>query len=357
MFSTRASGENRRSRIGLSLIFLGAVHLAALCSGFLSPYDPEVQHREYPFAAPTRIHILDSRGQLHFRPFVYALAGRPEKPGAYDEDKSRIYPVRFFAAERTPSNAGARRSRHLFGVEEPAHLFLLGTDAFGRDQFSRMLYGGRISLFSGIVAAAVSLGLGLLLGSLAGFYGSWLDEVIMRFAELLLALPWLYCLLAIRAFLPLSVSPERTFLLLILVIGLRGWARPARLIRGVTLSAKERDYVLASRGLGASKTHLLVRHILPETCGVVLTQAALLIPQYILAEVTLSFLGLGVGEPVPSWGNMLASLQHYNVMSSYWWMSLPGLILIPTSYAYYVLADAWHGQSLVGGSTRVRAAD
>ncbi len=132
--------------------------------------------------------------------------------------------------------------------------------------------------------------------------------------------------------------------MLVLVIGMVGWARPARLIRGVLLSAKERNYVLAARGFGASDFYLLRRHVLPEAYGLLLTQAALLAPQYILAEVTLSFLGLGVGEPVPSWGNMLASLQKYYVLTSYWWMFVPGLALVSVFLLYYQLCKVLQEQ-------------
>jgi peptide/nickel transport system permease protein len=180
------------------------------------------------------------------------------------------------------------------------------------------------------------------LGGLAGFYGAWVDELIMRVAELFLALPWMYLLFAVRMALPLHIEPAEAFLLVLAVIGLIGWARPARLIRGIVLSAKLRDYVAAARSLGASDLYLLRRHIWPQVLGIVLTQGALLVPQFILAEVTLSFFGLGVGEPVPSWGNMLASLQRYQVLSSYWWMFVPGLALIPVFLLYYALADALH---------------
>ena len=205
-----------------------------------------------------------------------------------------------------------------------------------------MLYGGQISLLAGLLAAGLSLALGLVLGAVAGFYGGWADETLMRGAELFLALPWLYLLFAIRAFLPLQIGPAQAFLLLIVVIGLIGWARPARLVRGVVLSARERDYVRAAKGFGATDIYLLRRHVLPQTFGVLLTQAAILVPQYILAEVTLSFLGLGVGEPVPSWGNMLASLQQYYVLASYWWMFLPGFALVPFFLGYSALANALH---------------
>jgi len=162
----------------------------------------------------------------------------------------------------------------------------------------------------------------------------------MRTTEAFAALPWLYLLLALRAFLPLHMSPAQTFLLLIAVIGILGWGRAARLVRGIVLSAKERNYVVAARGFGATEWYLLRRHVLPQTRGVILTQAAILIPQYILAEITLSFLGLGVAEPVASWGNMLSALQQYSVLTSYWWMILPGLLLVPVFLSYYFLAQS-----------------
>ena len=195
-------------------------------------------------------------------------------------------------------------------------------------------------IFAGLLATVLSLMVGLLMGTLAGFYGGWGDAVIMRGVELFLALPWLYLLLALRAFLPLHTGPRETFLLLIIAIGLVGWARPARLIRGVVLSAKERSHVLAARCFGGSDVYLLRRHVLPETRSVVLTQAALLIPQYVLAEVTLSFLGLGVSEPVPSWGSMLATLQQYHVLVSNSWMFFPGLVLILVFLSYGMLSNA-----------------
>jgi peptide/nickel transport system permease protein len=162
----------------------------------------------------------------------------------------------------------------------------------------------------------------------------------MRCVELCLALPWLYLLLALRGLLPLHTNPEQAFLLFIAVIGLVGWARPARLVRGVVLSVKAGKHLLAARSFGASDLYLLRCHILPEIRGLVLTQAALLIPQYVLAEVTLSFLGLGVGEPVPSWGGMLATLQEYHVLVSKWWMFLPGLMLIPVIVSYGMLSNS-----------------
>jgi len=326
-----------------ALCLLGLVYASTLLAGFLAPYGPLTQNRDLSFAAPTRLHFLDPTGRLHLRPFVYGLTIRSGTFDEYEEDRSRIYFVRFFVPGAPYRIAGLfSGDHHLFGTDSPARLFLFGSDQFGRDLFSRLLYGGQISLFAGLLGAGLSLGVGLVLGGLAGFYGSWVDEAIMRVAELFLALPWLYLLLAVRMALPLQIEPGQAFLLILAVLGLIGWARPARLIRGVVLSARLRDHVLAARGFGASDLYLLRRHVMPQVLGIALTQAALLVPQYILAEVTLSFFGLGVGEPVPSWGNMLASLQRYNVLASYWWMFLPGIALIPVFLLYHLLADALH---------------
>src|ERR1700692_1842461 len=162
--------------------------------------------------------------------------------------------------------------------------------------------------------------------------------------ELFLSLPWLYCLLGIRAFLPLHLSALYTFFLLIGVIGLIGWARPARLVRGLVLSSRNRNYVLSARGFGASDFYLMRRHIFPDVYGILLTQASLLVPRYIAAEVTLSFFGLGVNEPVPSWGNMLSTLQQYSVLISYGWLLAPVAALVGSSVIYSSLADVFHSR-------------
>src|SRR5262249_52499239 len=235
--------------VRVAFAFLALVHVAILAAGFLAPYPYDEQHREYPYQPP---------------------------------------------------------SISVHGTEGAGYRFLLGTDLYGRDILSRVLYGGRVSLFTGLLATGLSLTLGLLLGTAAGFYGGWVDAVVMRSSELLLALPWLYLLFGIRAALPLHISPVQAFFLLIVILGGVGWIRAARMVRGVVLSARERGFVKAARGLGASDVYLMRRHILPLTAATVITQATVLIPQYIVAEVTLSFLGLGVGEPVPSWGNMFS---------------------------------------------------
>lgn len=326
--------------IVLAAVLLGS-HLVILCAGFISPYDPTMQNRELPYAPPTRLHFIGPGG-FHLRPFTYAWV--PAGDG-YQEDRATAYPVRFFARSDPYSFLGLFETNlHLFGVDEPGRVFLFGTDAFGRDVFSRVVWGGQISVAAGIAAAALTLLVGSVIGVIAGYFGGWVDETLMGTTELFLSLPWLYFLLGVRAFLPLHVSPARTFLLLTCVIGLIGWARPARIVRGIVLSARTRNYVAAARGFGGSHFYILRRHILPETFAVLLTQAALLVPRYIAAEAALSFFGLGVSEPTPSWGNMLGELQQYSVLISYGWLLAPAAALFVTSVMYFLLADALHSR-------------
>jgi peptide/nickel transport system permease protein len=331
---------SRRRKIVLWLLVLGGLHGIVLCAGFFAPYDPVEQDRINPYLPPMQLHMVDRQKHLHLRPFVYASRLRPGTFDQYVEDTAQTRPLKFFVAGAPYRLLGFLRARlHLFGAGNE-RIYLLGTDAFGRDQLSRLLFGGQISLFSGLFGAGCTLSIGWCLGAASGYYGGWRDDILMRLAELFLALPWLYLLFAIRAFLPLTVSPLQAFFLIIAVIAAVGWARPARLVRGIVLSAKERDFVRAARGFGASNSYILRRHILPETTSVLLTQAAILIPQYVLAEMTLSFLGLGVPEPVPSWGNLLSNLQQYSVLVSYWWMYLPALVMAPFFLGYLGLASA-----------------
>jgi peptide/nickel transport system permease protein len=332
----------KSKRLYFALSLLAPIHIVILGAAFFSPYDPGLQNRELPFVPPMRLHWI-SHGRFHIRPFVYPYLAVPGRFAVYTPDTKRAAPVYFFVRSTGPRfSGGLHFPWRLFGAHGGTRIFLLGSDEYGRDQLSRILYGAQISLLAGLAAAMLSVGLGLLLGSVSGFYGGLADGGIMRLAELFLALPWLYLLFALRAFLPLDTPPQESFLLVIAAIGFIGWARPARLIRGAVLSAKERNFVLAARGFGASDMYLLRRHVLPQTFGIALTQAGLLIPQYILAEVALSYLGLGMGDTAPSLGNMLAQLQVPGVMSSYWWMLLPAAALIPLLAGYYSLAAALH---------------
>lgn len=321
--------------------FLVVLHVVVIFAGFIAPYNYRSQDRLHPFAPPTRVHLADCSGKMHLRPFVYGLKDSDQGFGNYVEDCSQPLPLRFFVQGDEYSLLGMfHPTLHLFGVDAPAQVNVLGSDGFGRDQFSRLLYGGQVSLFAGLLAALLALSGALAVGSISGLYGGFTDDALMRLAEIAVAVPSFYLLLAVRSLLPLRTGPVVAFLLVVCIIGFLSWARPARLVRGVVLSGRERNFVLAARGFGASRSYLLRRHLMPMTFPVMITQMVVLVPQFILAEVLLSFLGLGISEPFPSWGNMLAYAQQYHILISYSWMLAPGLVLLPVILAYHVLADA-----------------
>ena len=317
------------------LATLLALHLASLFGGFLAPNSAFSQNRHLAWAPPTKLRFFDAEGRFHLRPFIYPLTPDPTAIDGFREDHQNPKPMKFFVPGDEYKLLGLMRTNvHFLAVDRPGRILFLGADGVGRDVFARMLVGGRTSLFAGLLAATVSLALGSAVGLISGFAGGKTDAALMRLLELFLALPWLYFLLAVRAFLPLALPPLGGFFLLIAIIGLIGWSVPARLVRGVVLSAKERLFVTASRSFGTPRSVLLLRHVLPQAFPHIATQASVLAPSYVLAEVTLSFLGLGLSEPHPSWGGLLASLQTYHVLVSYHWMLAPAAPLLLTFICY-----------------------
>lgn len=330
-----------------SAITLLAIHVTVLLGGFLAPNSAQLQNRDLPWAPPSKLRFLDSEGRLHLRPFVYRLIRQPANATHYEEDTTHRFPLRLLATgDRYLLFGVLPTDKHFIGVDPPARLFFFGTDGVGRDVFARTLLGGRISLFAGLLAASLALTLGLLLGGLAGYVGGRTDACLMALVNLFLALPWLYLLLAIRAFLPLNLEPSSSFLILVGMIGFLGWAQPARLFRGLILSTRERLFVTAARGLGARHARLISRHLLPQASGLLQTQAAILIPAYILAEVTLSFLGLGISQPLASWGTLLAELQKYHVLVEHPVLLAPIAPLLLTAVSYFHILKSRPSQAV-----------
>ena len=327
------------------LLWLGGLHAGALGAGFFAPYSYDEQDRSAPLQPPSRLHFAGRESGLHLAPFVCGWKLKSAVEG-YEEDCGNRYPIQVLVSgSRYRLLNAIPTTMHLFGVAPPGAVHLMGTDDFGRDQFSRFLFAGQVSLSAAILACTITVVLATVLGSLAGFYRGWADELIMAASEVSLSLPWLYLLLAVRALLPIDQPPQSAFLIVVCILGLVGWARPARLIRATVLSATEREFVMISRSFGASDFHVIRTHILPQLRQLLAAQGALLVPRYILAEAILSFLGLGVSEPAASWGNMLARAQHYSALASCWWLLLPGVLLIPTFMAYASLAGMMAAES------------
>jgi len=221
---------------------------------------------------------------------------------------------------------------------KPSRAHWLGTDDYGRDLWSRYLHGTRWSVSIGMGATVVVLVVGWTIGSLAGFQGGWVDRLLMQIAEMFLVIPWLYLLIAVRAALPPSLTPHGAFGILLLAIALTGWARPARVLRGMVLSLRQKEYVASALGFGVGSFTVYFRHILPGTYGLLATQVLLLLPRFVLAEVTLSYMGFGVGEPEPSWGTLILPLKQVYLLREEWWRALPVLLMIPFFAGLSVLA-------------------
>jgi peptide/nickel transport system permease protein len=321
----------------LLALFYGVALLAPL----IAPYPEDEMDRDRFYHPPQRVHWIDAAGRLHVPPFVHPT--RLVDPGGfrYEEDRTRVLPIRLFVRGEGRRWLGWLPARtRLFGVDAPHRIHLLGTDGFGRDVLSRAVYGARISLTVGLVGIAISFTLGLLIGGVSGYLGGWVDAAIMRLTELLLSVPSLYLILALRAVLPLDLPSQGVYLGIVAILSLVGWAALARVVRGQVLSLRRQDFVVAAEALGLGRTRVIVRHILPHTISFVVVAATLAVPGFILGEVVLSFLGVGVQEPAASWGNMLNQARSLRSLGSFpWLLFVPGTAIFLTVMAFNFLGD------------------
>lgn len=227
----------------------------------------------------------------------------------------------------------------LLSVEEPCKLYLLGTDKLGRDILSRIVYGARVSLTVGLVGVVITFFLGSLIGGIAGYFGGRVDALIMRIVEVLLAIPTFYLMLSLRSVFPLTMESFYVFIMVIFILSFLGWAGLARVVRGMVLSIREKEFVQSAKTYGAGTLRILRVHILPNAYYYLIVSATLSFPGYILAEASLSFLGLGIQEPYPSWGNMLSDARNVNLISAHPWILSPGVALFLVVIAFNLLGD------------------
>lgn len=324
----------------LSLHILIVLYVLAIFADFIAPYPYDIQHRDTPYHPPTQIHFFDENGKFHPRPFVYSYKMIDPINKHYEIDFSKKYPIYFFIDGEPHYLFGfIKTEKHLFGVKE-GKIFILGADSLGRDIFSRILYGARISLSIGLIGVVLSFSIGTLIGGISGYFGGRIDNIIMRLSEILMSFPSFYLMLALRAIFPINLSSTQVFLMIVVILSLIGWAGVARVVRGMVLSIREMEYVLAAKSYGASSLRIIVKHIIPNTYSYLLIAATLSIPGYILGESALSLLGLGIQEPYASWGNMLASATSYTAVSSYPWILAPGIAIFITVLAFNILGDA-----------------
>ena len=291
-------------RAGRALLI--AVVLIAVAAPWLAPNPPDRQFDTYLYAPPTRLHVEAANG-TYFYPL--RIVSRLER--RFDEVRDRRVRLVWLDGHLVAS------------ADDTEPLLLLGADSYGRDIFSRLLYGARTSLGLAMLATFAAMIIGACVGGIAGYAGGLLDETLSRLSDFILVLPAIYVVLALRSVMPLVLSPRDVFLLLVGIFGLIGWPIVARGVRGIVASEREREYIAAGRALGASPVRLLAVHLLPATSGYLATQATLLLPAFILAEATLSYVGLGFPDAVPTWGTMLHDASNVALLGDAPWTLAP----------------------------------
>lgn len=386
--------KNPLAQMALAVLVL--FYIAVIFADFVAPYDPIAQQPSGSLLPPTDIYWRDHETNQFIGPHVYpTIQGPIDLDTGLQElevDYSRPAPIRFWVKGNeynlfeftlpiitsfsfdgeitlkdfqifkgipanlhlygvvpliaktateipTDSNSAAEESLEAIDKAQP-YLNILGTDNDARDVFSRLVYGGRISLSIGLVGILISFPLGLMVGGISGYFGGWVDSVLMRLVEVIMTIPSIYLLVALGVILPVELSSAERFLLITLIISFIGWAGLARVIRGEVLSLKERTFVQASRSMGGRSLHIITRHILPQTATYVIISATLAIPGYIVSEAVLSLIGLGIQPPDPSWGNMLSAGTNASVLVLYPWLVWPpAALIVITVLAFNLLGD------------------
>lgn len=312
-----------RWALGVLMFF----YALAILASWIAPYDYTDEDRNLSYAPPTSIQ-WQKQGQWQ-RPFVYGMEFRfNEFHQRVFINKNVIYEIEFF------------KHGKFFSVAKPGRLYLLGADSRGRDIFSRLCYGARISLSIGLLGACLTFALGLFIGALSGYVGGWIDKGIMRLTEMMMLAPAFYLMLAIRAALPQNMSTVQVYMMVVCILSFLGWASLARVIRGMTLTVRQQPFVEAARLMGASHARIIIFHVIPQTASYALIAISFMIPSYILAEAGLSLLGLGIQDPVPSWGNMLAESMQIVIIRFSPWILWPGICILMVVMACQHLGEA-----------------
>ena len=334
----------RRSPVSIigALMVLTLVMLACF-AGFFSPTSLSQPDLKAAFIPPQIVHFIDHEGKFHFQPFVYnyAYTLNPKTfQVMWTEDETKVYEIHFFVQGPEYKVLGLFPTKlHLYGVDEGGTVYLLGTDKQGRDLWGKACEAGAISLSISLFGTIISVVFGSVLGVASGYYGGWIDNVLQRFTEFVAAFPNLPLWMALAALVPKTADSFQVFIAMALIFALLSWTTLAREVRGKVLSLRETDYILSAREMGASDARIIFLHLYPNVLSHVIVILTLTVPGVILAESFLSFLGIGITEPLISWGLMMRNTQDIQTLGQNAWILSPIIFIVAAVLGFNFLGD------------------
>lgn len=327
----------------ISMFILGFLYIQMLLGQFIAPYGLESYDSRFMNAPPTKIHFIDEKGKFHIRPFVYAYDSVRDKETLrkkYTENTDETYPIKLFVKGEPYTLLGLFKTDiHLYGVDDPARIFLFGTDGLGRDIFSRIVLGSQISLTIPLAGVAISFILGVAIGSISGYFGGFVDTIIQRIIEVIRSFPTLPLWMALSAAIPPRIPVVKMFLLITIILSFIQWTGLARVVRSKFMSLKTEDYILAAKVSGVSDFKIIVTHMIPGFLSYLVVNMTLAIPGMIIGETSMSFLGLGIRPPATSWGVLLQEAQQVQNIALYPWKLIPLLFVVLTVLAFNFFGD------------------
>jgi peptide/nickel transport system permease protein len=333
----------RKHKLALisSWIVVG-LYVVAVFVEVIAPYDPEQQDVRSAYQPPTALHLWDTNGTFR-GPFVYGVTRKRNLETLsqeYADDTSKVYPVSLWVKGAPYALWGMiPLEHHLFGVDDPGRVFLFGADRQGRDMFSRVVYGTRISMSVGLIGVILSFGLGIVFGGISGFYGGWMDTLIQRVIEILRSIPTIPLWMGLSAALPPNWPPVQVYFGVTVILSLVGWTGLARVVRGRFLSLREEDFVMAAKLSGSSERVIVFKHLVPSFTSHIIAALTLAVPEMILSETALSFLGLGLRFPAISWGVLLQEAQNIRSVAEAPWLLAPAGAVVLAVLALNFLGD------------------